>query len=195
MTEKATVLQRRLTRIPKIAGGPFVLITFHASTTRKKQTMACKVFALIYKMPHAGTGIIVDMSPTLGSNPRLQRDNQIRRVKTLHRLSLMECDREGPTHLVLLRADFQIRHNGIRVKRVERARAVLAELEPVGLVAAVIVCNHGEGYAPPRHRQRFPSRIAKTKAGQRHTHQRDVTCTEHHHGVCVLLSATSARSC
>ena len=49
------------------------------------------------------------------------------------------------TYLIPLRADVNGGHLAILVERVARLYVVLRELEPVGLVAAVIECDNREG--------------------------------------------------
>ena len=94
----------------------------------------------------------------------------------------MQIERSSTTHLEPLRADFDVRHVASRVEHIQRARAILLELQPVGLVAAVVVSGDGERGTSLRHRQRLPCRISSSKAGQNHTQERDAPLTEHRYG-------------
>lgn len=81
------------------------------------------------------------------------------------------------THIVRLLADFNVRHLGGRVERVERARALKAELEPVGS----FVQDDSECDAALLHRQRLQSRTRRAHTGQHHSQQGSSPRTWHSH--------------
>ena len=120
--------------------------------------------------------------------------NARQRYITTHsrHLEVLAWQNSTTTHLVPLRlAYFKVRHLGRRVEHVERARVVLAEFEPVGLVAAVIVSDSSERDAALRHRQRFPSRVRNIDTDQHQAKYRDPPRIEHHASRCKLLGRIS----